>query len=131
MNQKQIIDQKNNKQFLNKTLQDIFSNNISSKFINYKPEHNKLLVEGLINEKETKKQTIFKNIFSLTFLKCIKHIRGEICLPELKGMISLDKICQELKGDQDYVDLFKYYVLNFEKYMMGKKMSVMNNNGKN
>lgn len=121
MNQQQIIDQKNNKQFLNKTLQDIFSNDVTNKCHNYNPKHNKLLVEGLINEKETKKQTIFKKIFSLTFLDCLKHFREKIIIDELNGMKSLDSICQDLEDDQDYVKLFRYYVLNFENIIMGKK----------
>ena len=38
----------------------------------------KLLVEKLLNENDIEKRKTFENIFSLTFLECIKHIRGEI-----------------------------------------------------
>ena len=121
MNQNQIIDLKSNKEFINKKLKEIFSNEISSKFSCYPPEHNKLLVEELLNENDIEKRKTFENIFSLTFLECIKHIRGEINIQELDGIESLDKICEKFEGDDDYIKLLKYYFFHFEIIIMSKK----------
>ena len=48
-----------NKNFLNRTLGDIFSNTISSRFTNYLPFHNKNLIERLVNEGDEEKKNIF------------------------------------------------------------------------
>jgi len=47
-----------NKEFLYKTIGEIFSDKISGRLINFSPDHNKKLVESLINEKDIKKKII-------------------------------------------------------------------------
>lgn len=121
MNQNQIIDLKSDKEFINKKLKDIFSNDISTKYTCYNPEHNKLLIEELLNENDFEKRQIFDIIFSISFLECIKHIRGEINIIELDGIETLDKICEKYEDDKDYVKLFRYYFLNFESIIMRKR----------
>jgi hypothetical protein len=121
MNQNQILILKYDKEFINKKLSDILSNNISSKYTCYRPEHNKLLIEELLNESDIEKRKIFENIFSATFLDCLKHIRGEINIKEFDGLDSLEKICEKFEDDNDYLKLFKYYALNFENIIMNKK----------
>lgn len=121
LNQRQIIDSKNNKEFLNKTLKDIFSEDITTRITNFFPEHNKILIEQLLNEEDNKKKNVFKNLFSLTFLECLNHIKGSKNLPELKDLPTLDEICQDLKEDDEYVKFFKFYVFNFKEIIMQKK----------
>lgn len=121
LNQRQIIDSKNNKKFLNKTLKDIFSEDITARITNFFPEHNKIVIEQLLNEEDNEKKNVFKNLFSLTFLECLNHIKGSKNLPELKGLPTLDEICQDLKEDDEYVKFFKFYVFNFKEIIMQKK----------
>lgn len=80
-----------NKTFLNKTLREIFSENISTKYSRYSPSHNKNLIEFLINKKDEIKKTIFNKIFNITFLDCLKHFRGSVLFDELQGMNLLNK----------------------------------------
>ena len=58
------------KQFLNKQLKEIFSENVSEKYTNYLNNKNKELFQ------ELKDLDYFKEIFELKFLDCINHING-------------------------------------------------------
>ena len=42
-----------NQEFLNKSIGDIFSENISTKYTNYPLSHNKDLIQDLLNDKDT------------------------------------------------------------------------------
>ena len=113
-----------NKEFLNKTLKEIFSENISTKYTRYSPSHNKDLIEFLVNEKDETKKTIFNKIFNLTFLDCLKHFRGSALYDELQGMDQLNKYLKETKnveGDEEYCTIFNYFINNFESIIMEKK----------
>ena len=72
LKQNQSINSKANynKTFINKTIKEIFSENISSKYSRHPPSHNKDIIEMLINEEDEIKKTTFTKIFSLTFLDC-------------------------------------------------------------
>ena len=62
INQKQLINSNIlfNKHFMNKTLGEIFSENISNRYTNYPPEHNKYVIEKLINDADEMKKIISK-----------------------------------------------------------------------
>ena len=64
-----------NKLFLNATLQSIFSEDISTKYKKYDIKHNKILIEQLLNEENEEIRLIFKNIFNLTFIDCLKKMK--------------------------------------------------------
>jgi hypothetical protein len=63
MHQYQIVNSniKYNQLFLNKTLKEIFSENLSTRCTTFPQEHNKDLVNDLLNEKDLKKKEIFEN----------------------------------------------------------------------
>ena len=127
INQRQVINSKvdYNISFLNKKLKDIFSDNISTKYKRYLPQHNKILIEKLLNEKDESKKVFFEKIFNLTFLDCLKHFRGEINIKELEGFARLDEVCEQFKKEKDYEyygEQFKYFIYNFEKIIMSKKV---------
>ena len=121
MNQNQIIDLKSDKEFINKTLKDIFSNDISTKYTSFKSDHNRIIIERLLNENDVNKRIIFEKLFSLTFLECIMHMRGTNHYDELEGLESLDDICKKFEDDNDYIELFKYNFLNLELIIQKKK----------
>ena len=117
-----------NKNFLEKNLGEIFSDNISSKYIQYPSSHNKKLIESLINDEDEQKRKIFNEIFNLTFLDCLNHFRGSKIIEELKGLNNLEEYLKRAKiiKDKEYCTIFKYFVNNFEKIIMDKKSRIKN-----
>ena len=114
-NQYQVINSKAdyNGDFLRKSLKNIFSVDISSKFKNYDTNHNKNIINGLLNEKDERKRLIFKKLFNLTFLDCIEHIRNTKFIIELQGLTPLEEMCKSF-DDINYREKFKYYIFNLE-----------------
>ena len=113
-----------NKLFLNKTLETIFSENISTKYSRYSPTHNKDLIEDLLNDKDEKKRKIFQGIFKLTFLDCLKCFRGSIFLEELSGMNTFYNYCNETNfgnNSKEYEDILKLFINNYEKIVIDKR----------
>ena len=121
INQEQIINDKFNKNLINKTLKDIFSQKLSGKYSTFDSDHNKKLIEMLLNEADEKKKIEFKNLFSLTFMDGLNHFSGIKPLPILKGMKLLQDLCKKFEDDQTYVKLLKYNTLNFKIIIMDKK----------
>ncbi len=117
-----------NKDFLEKTLGKIFSEDISSKYSCHPSTHNKKLIESLINDKDEKKRNIFINIFNLTFLDCLKHFRGSEKIVELDGINNLEDYLknQIINDDENYCTIFKYFINNFETIIKEKKSRIRN-----
>jgi hypothetical protein len=117
LNQKQnsTTDVDFNKEFINKPIKDIFSDNISKKFTTYLETHNKNIINNLLNEKDLNKRDYFTKLFSLTFLDCLKYFRGEVYFDELKGMHSLDDEIENNFGKDEYIEQVKHYFNNYEK----------------
>ena len=110
-----------NKTFLNKTLGEIFSEAISGRFTNYLPQHNKMVIEMLLNESDEDKRKYFTKLFSLTFLQCLKHIRKSIFIEEIDGIKCFDQIIANLNGEKEYLEILDYYFNNFEIIINNKK----------
>jgi hypothetical protein len=115
-----------NKDFLEKTLGEIFSEGISSKYTQYPLEHNKKLIESLINDEDEKNGAIFNDIFNLTFLDCLNHFRGSKKIEELEGLNNLKDFLKNAKiiKDKEYCTILNYFVNNFEKIIMDKKSRI-------
>ena len=123
LNQAQIINSNAtfNKELLNKTLYDIFSDKISSRYTNYSEDHNKKIIEELINEEDTEKRTYFQNLFSLTFSDCLEYLNGDKHFDQLNGLELFSEF-KEIKKDylkkyddgEEYVKLLKYYLKKYE-----------------
>ena len=122
MNQFQVVNSnvKYNQQFIYKKLKDIFSEKISSRCTTYSEEHNKQLINCLLNEKDKIKRNLFNEIFNLTFLDCLKHFRGSIVISCLYGLKNIDEVINEFK-DEDYKESFICYIENFEEIIKNKK----------
>jgi len=120
MNQNQIKDSKNDKIFLYKKLKELFSEKISTKFTTFPPEHNKNIINTLLNEADGKIRKIFEEMLNLNFIECLEHFRGSKYIGILKGLKSLDDFCLNEK-DEDYKKIFRYYVFHLEEIIMKKK----------
>ena len=114
---------KYNQKFLSKTLNDIFSEDISGRFSNFPLDHNKLLINNLINGKDENINIIFRKIFDLTFITCEKYYIGIIDVPELEGMKRFDEDKNELNDEEeeDYIKILEYKLQNYEELMKKKK----------
>ena len=101
-NSKELNKVKYNKKLLKRTLKSIFSKEVSGKYSRYNPEHNKYLIESLINEKDEKKKIFFNKLFNLTFMDCLEHFRGSHFFDELNGMKQFEQYCNEIKYGNNY-----------------------------
>ena len=124
MNQNQITSSKGdyNRNFIFKTLKEIFSHRISTKYTKYSPEHNKNIINQVLKEKRRDLKVIFENIFNLRFLDCLGHFRGTKYIKELEEMTNLNEFCNKFENDPDYICQFKYFVNNFEDIIFTKKL---------
>ena len=112
-----------NKIFIYKTLGEIFSEDVSSRYSRFNINHNKNLIDNLLNEKDEKKRTTFQKIFKLTFLDCLKHFRGNVFIEELDGMKKFDDYLNETDfgyNSDEYKKILKIFINNYEKIVMEK-----------
>lgn len=112
-----------NKIFIYKTLGEIFSEDVSTRYSRFNINHNKNLIDNLLNEKDEKKRIIFQKIFKLTFLDCLKHFRGNVFIEELDGMKKFDDYLNEIDfgyNSDEYKKILKIFINNYEKIVMEK-----------
>ena len=120
-------------EFIKKKLKDIFSEKISTKYSNFSPEHNKMIIESLIEEKDDSKKLYFGKLFNLTFEDCLTNFRGDTDLEELKGFKNLDDFVKEElvkkseENGEEYFKYFTYYIKNYEK-LINKKTKKLGKN---
>jgi hypothetical protein len=121
--QKSDATVKYNQKFLSKTLSEIFSENISGRFSNFPSNHNKLLINNLVNGDDEKRNIYFRKLFGLTFIQCEKYYIGIIDIPELEGMKRFNEEKKELEDGQEeeYIEILEYKLKNFEELMKKKK----------
>ena len=65
----------------------------------------------------------------MVFLDCLLHFRGAKYIPELEELGIFDDITtKKFENDQEYFDLFKYYIYNYEQIIMQKRNRKNGNN---
>ena len=122
-----------NRTLLTKTLLEIFSEDISLKYVNRPRDHNKKLIEKLLNEKDDDKRNYFQNLFNLTFLDCLEHFTTKRVIEELQGL----KTFLEIKNDEnelerlrlvdkEYLEFFEYHINNLEEILDKKTRRLRN-----
>ena len=116
-----------NKAFLDKTLKDILSDELSKRVNNHKPNHNKILIDKLTSEDTQAIKDYFNGLFNLTFLDCLKYFRGEnndeyIYIQGLKRFTDLEKDDQFLKeNEKEYIDELRKFINDLEITLKNKK----------
>ena len=116
-----------NKEFLTKTLGQIFSDNLSTRFTNIPLNHNKMIITSLINEKDENKSIYFNKLFNITFRQCLNHFIGKDYIEELDGLKRFEEIKNEQILDkysvdsEEYFNLIFWYLNNFEEIINSKK----------
>ena len=121
-----------NKQFLNKTLLDIFSSKITGKNTNVLSDFNEEIIDNLLKDKDDNKREYFNGLFNLTFTQSLNHFNGIKYYKELDGMKRMvDEVKKESKDDEEYENNLKYYFLHFEEIINKKKGKKNKENKKN
>ena len=111
-----------NKEFLNKTMKEILSNNITKKIKKYDQDHNKKLINKLVEEKND----IFEKLFNLTFIECDDHFSGNKKIKELDGLTLLSELKEQIikkypKDGDSYFQNLEKYMKEFEKRINNAK----------
>ena len=126
LNQEQIFNSKVefNKAFLQKTLKDIFSENISNRY--HKPsDYNKALIDNLINSGKEENKIFFKKLFDVKFIECLEHFRKSKEIEVLKGLTLFDDLINYKKDknfeDKAYVKGIRQLLMNYETIIGQKK----------
>ena len=128
INQKQKSDAsiRFNKLFLYKKICDIFSENISTKYTNLPLNHNKIIINKLMNEEDEYRKMYFVNLFNLKFIQCLKHFIGKEYVPLLDGLKCFNDIKNDIiekydEDGEDYSKTLEYYLNNFENITNSKR----------
>ena len=113
-----------NKKFLDKNLAEIFSDNISNAYSIYDLDHNKKLIERLLNKKDEYKKIFFQNLFNKTFGDCLEHFSGDKHFNELEDLKCLCDAKNEIRNKdyegengEEYIEYLEYYFQNYEKIL--------------
>ena len=108
--------------FMNKNLKDIFSQEISEKCSNHQKDHNKNIIDSLINDKDEIKKNYFTKLFSLTFSDCLKNFRGVKDIKELEGFKDFSSIKEQLliENGEEYVNCLEEKMKNLEELICKK-----------
>ena len=110
-----------NKKFLYKKIKDIFSEDISSRYTNFLRQHNKNLINSLINEKDEQKRNYFLDLFNLRFIDCLEHFRGTADFFCLVGLTTFEEIKDQFNDDKDYLEALTKYIYSYEEITNNKK----------
>lgn len=130
LNQSQVSNAKItfNQQLLEKNLREIFSDKVTGKLTNVSSEHNKNLIDKLMNEEDIVKRDYFQNLFNLKLKNCFEHFSGNKVIDELEGM-QLFNETSEIKSEylekyddgKEYIQQLEYYLKDYENIIKNKR----------
>lgn len=110
-----------NQNFIKKTLQEIFSEDISKRYTNFPSNHNKELINRLLNEEDEGKKNYFNKLFNLTFSEALHHFQGKIIINELLGLKTYKESIKKYENEKDYHENLVFHLTNFEEIINSKK----------
>ena len=125
-----------NRAFLERTLGEIFSSELSKRINNYKNDHNKKLIQKLKNEKDKEKKEYFIGLFNLTFLDCLKYFRSSnnVNNPKYVYIEGLTKFCDlendsnfKQQNDEEFIEHIKQFINNYEDNLNSRRARLNNN----
>lgn len=130
LNQSQISNAKIlfNQQLLEKNLGEIFSDKVTGKLTNIPSDHNKKLIQKLINEEDIEKRIYFQKLFNVKLKDCFEHFSGNNVIDELEGMELFNEISEitseyleKYEDGKDYIQQLEYYLKNYENIIKNKR----------
>ena len=101
------------RQLLTKSLREIFSVKISSKYTSFLSNHNEIIIKRALSEKDEDKRGKLNKLFNLTFIDCLNKFLGNNN-DEFDGFPLFDEIKSNLAQDDEYLVKIKEYLINFE-----------------
>ena len=110
-----------NQNFIKKTLQEIFSEDISKRYTNFPSNHNKELINRLLNEEDEEKKNYFTKLFNISFSEALHHFQGKIIIKELIGLKTYEESIKKYENEKDYHENLKFHLTNFEEIINSKK----------
>ncbi len=113
--QKTNSDVEFNKIFINKTLKEILSQNITKQFTLYEWDHNKKVIDRIILEKKD----VFEKIFNLTFIQCVDHFIENKKIEELNGLTLFSELKKQIinkyeNDGESYCESLRLFLKSFE-----------------
>lgn len=129
INQAQIANAtiKFNQNFLDKTIGEIFSEDLSGRVSSYLPTFNKTLIQELKDEKDPVKKEYFTGLFNIKFLDCLKYFRGDdINNNYIEGLKKFsepeneDEFKEAEDNDEEYIKCLKKFMKEYETILMKK-----------
>ena len=113
---------------MEKNLGEIFSDKVTGKLTNIPSDHNKDLIQKLINEEDIEKSIYFKKLFNLKLKDCFQHFCGKKVIDELEGMELFNEIneitseyLEKYEDGKEYIQQLKYYLENYENIIKNKR----------
>ena len=111
-----------NQLFLNRTLKEILSQNITKRIKFYDEDHNKKVIDKIIEEKKDE----FEGLFNLTFLDCLEHFIGNKKIKELEGLTLFSElknfILEKYESDgESYYNNLELFMKEFQKKINNAK----------
>lgn len=114
-----------NQMFIHKTIGEIFSENVSARITNLPKNHNKLLINTLINEKDEGIKNYFNKIFNLKFIECVDHFIGTTHIEILNGLKCFEdikeKIIKKYKDGEEYCKNLDLYLKKYKEIILSKR----------
>ena len=97
-----------NLELLKKTQGEILSEDITTKFTNFPHDHNKTLINNLLNEVDKTKRERFRNLFNKTLSECIDHLIGTKKSKDLEGLENIfDSEIKKINKNKEYIEKLK------------------------
>ena len=111
------------KYFIELKLKEIFSWNISGKITRFLNDHNKRLLEQLLQSEIEGKY--FQELFEMTFSQCLEHIQRKKNYDVFNGMMNIEEIiekfCDEKEiKDSDFHENFMEVFKNYQSFVERK-----------
>jgi hypothetical protein len=113
-----------NIKFLDKSLEEIFSEKISARITSYHQDRNKEIIAELINEPNSEISDYFKGLFNITFRTCLEYFRDdEVKNYYLEGLTKFKDLKEDLEeaNGKEYTGHIEIYLQNYEKLLNKKR----------
>ena len=107
---------------LHTTIKDILSQDITTKIKYYNPDHNKKVIDEIINEKKED----FENVFNISFIDCLEHFAEVKEIKELKGLTLFSELKDEIikkhkKDGELYYENIKLFLKDYKNRINNEK----------
>ena len=112
--------------FMSKTVKEIFSTHISKRYTSFLPNHNQIVINRALNEQDETKRKKFEKLFNLTFEDCLQKFLGKDNSEDSEGFTLFSHIKHKLHEDNEYLDRLEKFLNEFIDKINSKKPKYTN-----